>query len=70
MLEGCTANTTRARGAQPRGEGCISCTAQSVYSLRAMGNSLLIAHCIISCHIPGHLGVANHIDPWFYDVMA
>ena len=35
-----------------------------------MGNNLLIADCIISCHIPGHLGVANHIDPWFYDVIG
>ena len=35
-----------------------------------MGKNLLIAHCIVSCHIPDHLGVANHIDPWFYDVIG
>ena len=39
--------------------------ARMLYSLRTMGNNLLIAHCITSCHIPGHLGVANHIDLWF-----
>ena len=43
--------------------------AQRLFSLRAMGNNLLIAHRILSCHILGHLGVANHIDPWFYDVI-
>ena len=35
-----------------------------------MGNNLLTALYIVSCYIPGHLGIANHIDPWFYDVIG